>query len=264
MLDVDGTLSDRDRPIRVAVREALTAAGQRGVVVGLATARLYRSALPYHRAIGARAPLICCQGALVKDPATRRVHRHWALPQPFAAGLLDRLRLRRWRDLSVHLHCQDRLYVRGIDAQTRGWLAGSRIAATPVGSLRRVAHLAPTKIAVIGEYPARIDELETDLRARFGSAEVGFSRPAAHCLEAANPRADKARAVRYVAEDLLGLDRNQVMAVGDSTADQPMLAYAGVGVAMGNAPAALRAAADWVAPPVGADGAAAAVRRWIL
>lgn len=264
MLDVDGTLSEHDRPVRAPVREALVAAGRRGVVVGLATGRLYRSALPYHRAVGARAPLICFHGALIKDPATRRVHRHWALSQPLAAVLLERLRLPRWRDLSVHLHCLDRLYVRCIDAPTRNWLAGSRIAATPVESLRRVAHLAPTKVAVVGDDPARIDALEADLRATFGTAEIGFSRPAAHCLEAADPHLDKARALRYLTEDLLGLDADQVMAVGDAFADESMLAYAGVGVAMGNAPAALRATADWVAPSVSGDGVAAAVSRWIL
>jgi hydroxymethylpyrimidine pyrophosphatase-like HAD family hydrolase len=43
-----------------------------------------------------------------------------------------------------------------------------------------------------------------------------------------------------------------------------MLAYAGIGVAMGNAPADVQSLADWVAPDIEADGVAIAVEKFIL
>jgi len=54
------------------------------------------------------------------------------------------------------------------------------------------------------------------------------------------------------------------MAVGDSGNDLSMIAWAGLGIAMGDASADVLAAADWVAPPVGADGMAEAIERFVL
>ena len=54
------------------------------------------------------------------------------------------------------------------------------------------------------------------------------------------------------------------MAVGDQDNDVPMITWAGVGVAMGNSSPAAKAAADWVAPPLAEDGAAAAIERFVL
>jgi hydroxymethylpyrimidine pyrophosphatase-like HAD family hydrolase len=51
------------------------------------------------------------------------------------------------------------------------------------------------------------------------------------------------------------------MAIGDSSNDVEMLAAAGLGIAMGNASAAARAAADEVTASVREDGVLAAFRR---
>jgi hypothetical protein len=43
-----------------------------------------------------------------------------------------------------------------------------------------------------------------------------------------------------------------------------MITYAGVGVAMGNAPDGVKATANWVAPDVEEDGVAAAIEQFVL
>ncbi|HRU94578.1 MAG TPA: HAD hydrolase family protein, partial [Anaerolineae bacterium] len=55
-----------------------------------------------------------------------------------------------------------------------------------------------------------------------------------------------------------------VLAVGDHENDIPMVQWAGIGVAMGNATPALQAVADWIAPSLAEDGAAAALERFVL
>jgi hydroxymethylpyrimidine pyrophosphatase-like HAD family hydrolase len=80
----------------------------------------------------------------------------------------------------------------------------------------------------------------------------------------ANPLGvDKGNGLAWVA-DYLGVPQSQVMAVGDQDNDVPMVAWAGLGVAMGNGSLACKAAADWVAPPFEEDGAAAAIERFVL
>jgi hydroxymethylpyrimidine pyrophosphatase-like HAD family hydrolase len=60
------------------------------------------------------------------------------------------------------------------------------------------------------------------------------------------------------------IDTADVLALGDAEADIGMLRLAGVGVALGNAHALVKAAADWVAPDAADAGVAAAVRRFVL
>jgi hydroxymethylpyrimidine pyrophosphatase-like HAD family hydrolase len=43
-----------------------------------------------------------------------------------------------------------------------------------------------------------------------------------------------------------------------------MIAWAGLGVAMGNGSQAARDVADWIAPPLSAHGAATAIERFLL
>jgi hypothetical protein len=43
-----------------------------------------------------------------------------------------------------------------------------------------------------------------------------------------------------------------------------MISYAGVGIAMGNAPVEVKALADWVAPDVEAHGVAHAIEKFLL
>jgi hydroxymethylpyrimidine pyrophosphatase-like HAD family hydrolase len=78
-----------------------------------------------------------------------------------------------------------------------------------------------------------------------------------------NPEVNKRFAVKYLAEQIMALRPENVMAIGDDLTDIEMLEYAGVGVAMGNAPAAVKASADWVTTKIEKDGVARAVERWI-
>jgi hydroxymethylpyrimidine pyrophosphatase-like HAD family hydrolase len=64
--------------------------------------------------------------------------------------------------------------------------------------------------------------------------------------------------------DYLGIEFDEILAVGDSFNDLSTFAVAGTKVAMGNAPDSLRQLADWVAPPVDEDGVAAVIERFIL
>jgi hypothetical protein len=73
----------------------------------------------------------------------------------------------------------------------------------------------------------------------------------------------KGDALRRLA-DHLGIPREQVMAIGDQGNDVAMIAWAGVGVAMGNGAPAAKAVAHWIAPSLSANGAAVAIEHFIL
>ena len=55
-----------------------------------------------------------------------------------------------------------------------------------------------------------------------------------------------------------------VIAVGDNFNDLEMIEIAGLGIAMGNAPDAVKKRSDWIAPSVDDDGLAVAIERFAL
>lgn len=88
----------------------------------------------------------------------------------------------------------------------------------------------------------RWNPLFTDIVPRGGSKQVGMEKLLAH----------------------FGIRREECMAFGDGGNDIPMLRYAGIGVAMGNASEEVKAAADYVTSSVDEDGIAMALRHFGL
>lgn len=80
-------------------------------------------------------------------------------------------------------------------------------------------------------------------------------------IELNAPGVNKGEAVRLVAEKL-GIPRENVMAVGDQVNDLPMLEWAGVGVAMGNATEKVRKRCRHHTDVCGRDGVAKAIQRY--
>jgi len=267
-LDLDGTTVGASNRINPAVKQAIQAAQAQGVQVAIATGRMFRSALKFHQELALSLPLMAYQGALIQDPSTAKIHRHLTLPKSAALNLLDYFEQPHLHDqLSVHFYINDQLYVRQLNAESADYAARSGIQATAVGDLRQLlgeTDPAPTKVLAISPDPELVDHLLTALRQHYPPNELYFTKSVSTFFEATHPQVNKGTAVQYLAEQILRISPEQVMAIGDNFNDLEMIHYAGVGVAMGNAPEAVKAAANWVAPDVEAQGVAAAIGQFIL
>ncbi|HEY9644036.1 MAG TPA: Cof-type HAD-IIB family hydrolase [Coleofasciculaceae cyanobacterium] len=266
VLDLDGTTVGASNQIRSQVLQAIQAVQDRGVQVAIATGRMYRSALRFHQALNSQLPLMTYQGALIKDPTTEQITRHLTVSQDFVLQLLDYFEQPELRHrLSVHAYIDDRLYVRELTQDSLEYAERSNIEPIAVGDLRQaIAHGEPTKLLAMSQQTELIDQLLVSLRQRYAPEQLYFTKSVATFFEATHPSANKGNAVKYLAEAVLGLQAENVMAIGDNFNDLEMIQYAGVGVAMGNAPDAVKAAADWVAPDVELDGVAAAIEQFVL
>lgn len=67
-----------------------------------------------------------------------------------------------------------------------------------------------------------------------------------------------------IAGNFLGVGRDNMMAIGDSMNDFDMIAYAGIGVAMGNADIKIKKKAKYITEHIKDDGAAVAIEKYIL
>jgi Cof subfamily protein (haloacid dehalogenase superfamily) len=265
VLDIDGTIAGQSNTIREPVKQAVQAAQQKGIQVAIATGRMYCSALRFYQELGSTLPLMAYQGALVKYPQTEQVHRHWTVAKSLAGELLNHFEQSDWSDqLSVHFYINDQLYVRQVTPETQLYAERSGIKPVAVGDLRKTLNHEPTKVLALSEDTQVIDQLMHRLQQHYQPTDLYLTKSVATFFEATHPQVNKGNAVRYLAEDYLGLRPENVMAVGDNFNDLEMLQYAGIGVAMGDAPSEIQALANWVAPGVEEDGVAAAIEEFLL
>ncbi len=107
------------------------------------------------------------------------------------------------------------------------------------------------------------DEHRTAVEAALRSIDVSAVWSSATNMEITHREASKGVAVTKLCQ-LFGLSPAQVMALGDSGNDASMLRAAGLGIAMGNAPAEIQAIADAVTLRNDEDGAAIAIEKYCL
>jgi Cof subfamily protein (haloacid dehalogenase superfamily) len=269
VLDLDGTTVGISNQIQPQVKQAIAAAQAKGVRVAIATGRMFQSAVRFHRDMNSTLPLLAYQGGLIKDPNTEQIYRHLTVPRSFALQLLDYFEQPDLRErLSVHFYVNDQLYVRQLTPESIAYGERTGVKPIPVGDLRQMlapeTTTEPTKVLALSDDPQIIDALLTNLRQQYTPAELYFTKSVATFFEATHPQVNKGSAVQYLAEELLQLQPQNVMAIGDNFNDLEMIQYAGVGVAMGNAPEAVKACASWTAPDVEVHGVATAIEQFIL
>lgn len=265
VVDIDGTIVGESNTLSTAVKQAIIAAQSRKIKVAIATGRMYCSALRFHQEIGSSLPLVAYQGAWIQDPATDSILHHLSVSREMACQLLNYFEQPELRSLlSVHFYINDQLYVRELTRETEIYAKRSGITPIAVGDLRQTLSNEPTKVLALCDDTDIIDTVLGSLRQQYTPAELYLTKSVATFFEATHPLVNKGVAVRYLAEEMLGLEPTNVMTIGDNFNDVEMLEYAGIGVAMGNAPEAVKAIAQWVAPSVELDGAAVAIEKFLL
>jgi Cof subfamily protein (haloacid dehalogenase superfamily) len=265
VLDIDGTIAGKSNDIREPVLQTIYKAQNKGIQVAIATGRMYRSALRFYEQVGSTLPLIAYQGAWIQDPKTQTLLRHWSVPKEMVLTLLDYFEKPELRSLlSVHFYINDLLYVREITPETQAYSERSGIQANAVGDLRSTLETEPTKVLALSDDTDLIGSMLGSLQKQYTPAELYLTKSVATFFEATNPAANKGLAVKFLAEEFLGLKPENVMAIGDNFNDLEMIQYAGLGIAMGNAPEEVQLQAQWVAPSVEKDGTAAAIEEFLL
>jgi Cof subfamily protein (haloacid dehalogenase superfamily) len=260
-LDIDGTIVANDLAVRPEVAAAIAAAQTRGARVTLATGRMYGSTLPYAKQLGIRDPLICYQGGMIRDPQTREIYEHTTMPGDLAAEAVELLCQ---AGIFVIAYVDERMCVARRTPELETYLRWHpeeiEVVVAPDLAAHSVAN-PPTKLLFTA--PAEVVEREMlRLAAHFGG-RLAVIRSHAIFGELTAPGISKGSALKTLAARL-GIPREQVMAIGDHENDLPMIAWAGLGLAMGNAIPAVRDAADAIIPSVEEAGVAWAIERYLL
>jgi Cof subfamily protein (haloacid dehalogenase superfamily) len=257
-VDLDDTLLDNDRRMSARTKSAIRKAVAQGVTVTMATGRMHCSALPYALELDLDVPLITYNGAMIKRSQSGELLFHRPVDSKVASELLSFFYQRGWY---IQVYLDDVLYVKERDERARYYETVANITSVPVGDKIYSLGGEPTKLLTIAE-PNEIKGLYATVKEKFGDRlYVTISK--ANYLEFANSTVNKGVGVAYLAESL-GINRQEVMAVGDSLNDLDMIQYAGWGVAVGNARDEVKSIAQAVTSANHADGVAEAIEKYVL
>ena len=262
-IDMDGTLLNPAHKLTPRVKQAIAAARAQGVQVVLASGRPVSGLAPFLAELGlegAQDYCIACNGALVQNIGTGQ--RVVEFPLSFDDFLFCEQIA---RALGVHFQALDgrRMYTPNQDISIYT-VADSHLSQVPL-SYRRVEDMDRSmqfiKLMMVDApqvLDAAIARLPPALTDRFA-----VLKSAPFFLEVFDHRAGKGPSLQKLAEHL-GVDRADVMALGDQENDLTMLQFAGTSVAMGNAIAAVKETARFQTASNAEDGVALAIERFVL
>jgi hypothetical protein len=247
-IDIDDTLVGPDGVISAENAAAVARLVAEGTHVVLASGRSHTNMLPFHRALGLPpGPIISAQGAVVQESDTNVVRFAFAMSP---ADVTDVTREGRERGFAVQHYRPSGIHV---ESRTRWTEYDQARNAEPHRQVRDllddgVHGSVPedvVKLIWLGD-PDAITLAVAEAHARH-DARLTVTRTDPPYLEFSPPNVTKATALEAVAR-ALGAAQSEVVAFGDGNNDAPMLAWAGLGVAMPHASPSALAAADRIAP----------------
>jgi Cof subfamily protein (haloacid dehalogenase superfamily) len=257
-IDLDGTLLTPQKLITPRTRQALCQAAERGMTIVIATGQTLQVLRHTCADLPLTAPQIIENGAIIADIQRGTVLHERLLPTEYILPILDTLRgLGLYRAYHTH-QC---VYVDNDTPRARNWY---RPPIQPPIEVADVASIYPQPcIKIVGIGGAEtLREKRRELE-RIFSSQVYVTQSSFDLVELLHPHVSKGNALRAIAEDLAILPE-EVVAIGDNHNDIGMLRFAGLGVAMGNAHAEVKSAADFVTLSNAEDGVAVVVEEMII
>ncbi|MFD2673668.1 Cof-type HAD-IIB family hydrolase [Marinicrinis sediminis] len=257
-IDIDDTLINDQKEVSEGTKLALQAAVDKGVIVTLATGRMFASAKQIAKQLDLNVPIITYQGSLIKNCLDETVLYERSVPSEAVAKLFAFA-----RDKGLHLQAyyQDELYAAEVNDKLLAYCELSNVPYKIESDFEKLCMMPMTKLIIIDE-PALLDEIAPQLREILGD-EVHVTKSKPNFLEFIHREGTKGSAVAFLAERYQ-CELSEVIAVGDSWNDHDMIETAGMGVAMENAVPALKEIANFITHSNNDEGVKHVIETFIL
>ncbi|OZU88290.1 phosphoglycolate phosphatase [Virgibacillus indicus] len=236
-IDLDETLLTRDKRITDVTKHWISKAAEAGVIVIFATGRGLQKIGEFRDELELDTPMVLVNGAEV-----------WKKP----GQLLDRYYIS--KDDIRELHNL------AIKAKASYWGYSVESLTGPGTWTEEMFKRDWMKFGIRHNEHQVMDQLRTQVE---NSPSIEVTRSSISNMEFSLKGITKESGVRKVCE-YLGVEMENVMAIGDNLNDLRLIQSAGLGVAMGNADDQLKQAADVITDTNENDGVAKAIQRFIF
>lgn len=263
-INLDGTLLSGPRRLTERARRTITTVKEAGVEIVLYSSRPPRVIRPFHQQLGLQTPVIACNGALLWNMQTQAGLVHVPLDPSLAREIIE---LGRTLGAAMNIESDDDWFADRITRSLQQAIDSRDIPGPDtVGDLESILEAGdPIDKLYLDlrdmEGPAAETALEAVRQAYGDKATIDETSPGFVNITAID--ASKAGMAQLLARQMQ-IPAEQTMAIGDHDSDAALLQWAGIGVAMGNATPAAKAAADVITSSNLRDGVAEALEQWVL
>jgi Cof subfamily protein (haloacid dehalogenase superfamily) len=241
--DLDGTLLPEDKGMSAYTKEVIAKVRMQGVKFVLASGRSTPSMRPFYQELQLHEPMISYNGACIEVDG--KPYYNQPLNDESASKLFE---FAMAKEYYFHFYHADRLqtieryleheefvsYAKNSNMQVDGFSCD----AVPLKDL--------TKWMFIDRDRAKLEQIAKEVEALLGDS-VGMSFTSEYFFEVYNKEVNKGNAALQVMK-LYGVDASQTISIGDNYNDMEMISVAQLGVAMVNAPEAVKALATLICP----------------
>lgn len=271
-LDLDGTLFDNSSRISERNLTAIRSITDKGIHVVISTGRPFEG-IPFDQIKGTGINYaITANGSGIYEISTGKCLYENAMDEELVTPILNFLLT---RDIHMDafiggkgytpIQCVETAQKLTVPSSIKNYIITTR---TRLDNILQFIHENQLKVQkmTLNFYPAADGTLidrETVRKFLMSNPSITTVCGGYNNLEFTRADANKGVGLRKLAE-ILGVNPDATMAIGDTENDLAIIEAAGIGVAMGNATDAVKARADYVTTTNTKDGVAAAIEHFIL
>jgi len=227
--DLDGTLLDRDHLVNRCIASTVEKIRSMGLDVTFATGRALHSTKPYIEALNIEKPVILLNGARIYDPVSDRYLMERRFQESSVVKIL-KSELTRW--VTVGIFIEDETYLWNVHDGASSYIYRDAMTYRSTKDPLSLNLDNVVKI-VFSSFPGVLNDIYESCRSELKNiAEI--VRSERDLIEFLPPGVNKGTALEKLC-DLLEIEMENIIAVGDSLNDLQMIEKSGVGVAVGNA-----------------------------
>ncbi|MBQ2911801.1 MAG: HAD family phosphatase [Clostridia bacterium] len=239
--DLDNTLFNKEGKLEESTKAILHKCMDSGVVVTIATGRMFPSAKKIADEIETDAPIICYNGACLRG----RNDEKPLMLQPVAADVQKEIaQICKDRGLFLQMYANDEIYVTEHNHYSQSDPDSKNAPVNEIGDFTKI-DLMPTPKMMIYNTSEFITKLEAEMEEKY-NGRAYFAQSASTLLEIMDCSVNKGFALKNLA-DALGIKQEEVAAFGDNSNDFEMVVWAGMGVSVSNAVESLKFVSQYIA-----------------
>lgn len=256
--DVDGTLVDKDKKLSAATIDAVAGLRAAGIAFTIISARPVSGLRAIAETLDLNGPMAAFNGGTLFYRDGRIAH-HATVAPDVARGAIA---LAKDAPVAIWVFADGQWYASDPDGpHTASERVSSAQEPVAIGNVEALLDRAD-KITFVSDDECQLRELAEHVRANFGDLAT-VMQSQRYYLDVTALSADKGHGLALLSE-AFGVNFGNIAAIGDQANDVPMLERAGLAIAMGNAPDAVKAKAHHVTRTNAEDGVAYAIDTLVL
>lgn len=263
--DMDGTLLNDDHEVSRENKDALKRVLDSGKHVVIATGRIYTAARVYAKKLEILTPIICCNGAIIKNLENDQILYGDPLDDDLCRKIID---ICYDEDVYFHFYSEDTIVGQVLKNKllffsewTKTLKEEDRLKVDIVeDAMAWVGNDKIYKFCIQDDDLERLDRIGARIRRELN---VDAYKSYYNMLDIMNKGVSKGNAILKLSE-IMDVDAENIIAIGDNENDISMMHTAGLGVAMANADEKIKIEADYVTDTNNNHGVAKVIDKFML